>query len=146
MSRNFLFDPRSLARVVEQVEWEPTVELYKDGTTNQEKYIQCMAILWERWMREWELPDFAALFYDVGGGNFGSAFYKFATVIPERIAQLVGFWKGLWYGANPRNYMKMSTPRVSVIPAYSAEDIVKSSIEYMVKELRTIVEKEEGSP
>lgn len=90
-----------MERVVRAVEWEEELVQYKDGSTNQERYIMALAELWERWMREWTLPDFAQSVTDLRAGNYVVVLERVLSAIPERIMQLKGFWLGLWYGANP---------------------------------------------
>jgi len=96
-----LFTPWSLARVCEAVDWEDDLVERKDGTTNQEQYIKAVAILWERWVRGWSLPDFLAALNVSSGEGFFQVFVRILTSLPERVYQLKGFYEGLWAGANP---------------------------------------------
>jgi len=96
-----LFSPKSLERVVRSVEWEDELIKYRDGTTNQERYMMALGELWERWIREWSIPDFAKALRDTEQKNFLKGFRRVLQSLPERIAMLKGFYEGLWYGANP---------------------------------------------
>lgn len=95
------FTPWSLARVAKAVEWEDELMSAKDGSTNQGKYMEALAILYERWMREWALPDFEQAVLDIHNKEFFSLFARIITSMEERVFQLSGFFRGLWMGANP---------------------------------------------
>lgn len=95
------FSPKSLARVANAVEWEDRVQVYTDGTTNHSCYIEALAILWERWIREYSLSDFLDMLVDAWRGDFAEGFKRVAEEIPAKLEQLLGFYRGLWYGANP---------------------------------------------
>lgn len=96
-----LFTCKSLERVCRVVDWEEQLEIYRDGTTNQQRYMMALAELWEGWMRDWTLPDLQQALLDASSDKFVEAFQRLIETIPQRISQLVGFWDGLWYGANP---------------------------------------------
>ncbi len=103
MSRSdLLFEPRSLARVVNHVEWEQEVRYYKDGRSNQEMYVQAMSMLLERWLREFSLPDLLGALDAAGGGDWPGLVHHGLQSIESKVQQFRGFWEGLWYGANPR--------------------------------------------
>jgi len=94
------FTPRSLERVAEAVEWEDVLYWYKDGTSNQSRYMAAMAVLWERWMRGWAIPDFGEALRSADSGNFVEALTRVLNSLEERISQLVGFYQGLWWSVN----------------------------------------------
>lgn len=96
------FTPWSLARVAEHVEWEEELVRAKDGTTNQQMFMAAIAILYERWMRGWSIPDFASAVDEAASGNFLSGLARILSSMEERVGQLLGFYQGLWWGANPR--------------------------------------------
>lgn len=95
------FSPKSLARVANAVEWEDRLQVYTDGTTNHSCYLEALAILWERWIREYTLSDFSDMIVDAWRGDFAEGFKRVCEEIPAKLEQLLGFYRGLWYGANP---------------------------------------------
>jgi len=139
-----LFTPRSLERVVRSVEWEDEISYYRDGTSNQQRYMMALAELWERWMRQWSLPDFAQAVRDVEQRNYVTGLKRVLEAIPERIQQLVGFYRGLWYGANP--FSGKPPPRgwwLEVPVPATPENEVMSALAVMIDSLRAITTKEE---
>ena len=141
MSRgDILFSSRSLARVALAVEWEDELALYKDGTTNQEMFVQAMTTMWERWMRGWALNDFAQAISDVGNNQFLTAFARILETVPERLSQIVGFYKGLWYSANPTR--RADSRGIFGVPDFdmSPEGRAIRIVEQLVRQLSTIVE------
>jgi len=138
-----LFSPKSLARVANAVEWEDTLVWYKDGSTNQEQFMKALSILWERWMREWSLPDFAQLAQYVMDKQWTDAFVHLVRGIPQRIQQLKGFYEGLWAGANPEWRASFWFPP-GVLPApVTQEDRVKGALAAMIQELTVMFTIEE---
>lgn len=133
------FTPRSLARVANAVEWEDVLVEYKDGSTNFSCYTQAMAILWERWMREFTLDDFREAVTNVRGGNFVQEFQRMCEALPGRIAVLRGFWEGLWYGANPGRKPPPRGRWMPALPSYSAEEHAMVIIDKLLRDLAQIV-------
>lgn len=98
------FNPRAMARVVEHVEWPEQEIVYKDGSSNQSQYVRAMAMLYERWMRDWTLPDVEASFRNVCAGNYVDEYRHIMEAWDTRIRQVYAWFEGLWYGANPRQF------------------------------------------
>lgn len=116
MSRHdLLFNPRSLARVVEKVEWEPELVWYKDGHSNQELYTQCWSMLLERWIREFALYDMLDILHSTGSREWLQVMQKGLSTMKNKIEQCRGFWEGLWYGANPRGVRAPNSSRIAVM-------------------------------
>lgn len=140
------FTPWSLARVAEAVEWEGELVFAKDGSSNQEQYMKALSILWERWMRNWTLPDLASVLKDAGAQNWASAFAHSLETLKSRVEQLFGFYQGLWAGANPgRSRAVMPTwPLMPELPP--AEDQVLNSLQFFFEGIRALWanEEEEG--
>jgi len=134
-----LFSPRSLARVCEAVEWEDELRFWKDGSSNHEQYMKAMAVLWERWMRGWELMDFFKAVQDAGSQNFASGILRVFETLPQRIQQLKGFYEGLWAGANPKPAARAydwETPPGAVVDSYGA---VGTALQMLLLNLQGIV-------
>lgn len=146
MSRkNRLFSPRGLRRVANAVEWEDDLRFYPDGTTNQEMYMAALALLWERWVREWNLLDFQSALADPQGGiDFYEGFKRIIETFPARIMQLRGFYEGLWWGANPE--WTGPAPRLihrrAIGPGetYSVEDKAMYLIQAVLAQIRATLE------
>lgn len=96
-----MFDPRSLFRVVEHVEWEEDLREYTNGRTNQEMYMAALAALWERWVRGWSFPDFQRAVLAARGGDFVGGLKQVLSTVPQKLSQFRGFYEGLWWSANP---------------------------------------------
>jgi len=111
-----LFTPWSLARVAKAVEWEDELVLAKDGSSNQGKYMEALAILYERWMRDWQLPDFERSILAIHKKDFVALFKQILSTMEERIFQFGGFFRGLWLGANP-TWKAATWPPLPAIPA-----------------------------
>lgn len=94
-SREKFFTPASLVRVVEAVEWEPDLVLYPDGSSNQGRYMEALAILYGRWLAFETIPDFLDQAQAISSRDWVSAFRHVVSEIPEKIRQMVGFYRGL---------------------------------------------------
>jgi len=134
-----LFTPWSLARVAEAVEWEDYLTEKVDGTTNQQQYMKALAILWERWMRGWEIPDFLSAVENVGNQRFAEQFTKIIDSVEQRITQVLGFWQGIWAGANPgwkaaRGFLGMS----EYVPL-TPDEVVRLRIETFKETLKVLL-------
>lgn len=138
-----LFSPKSLERVARAVEWEDVVIVYKDGTTNQQRYMQTIAELYERWFRGWSFPDFADALQNVAAGNFLDAFLQVVQGLPARISQLKGFYQGLWTGANPHRGRAFIWPPMPAPSSFTKLEVALIAIDSLLTELRLIVAEEE---
>ena len=146
MSRkNRYFNPRSLRRVATAVEWEDDLHFYVDGTTNQEMYLASVALLWERWVRGWSLPDLLSALADSRSRQgFAEGVKRIIDTIPERVMQLRGFYEGLWWGANP-NWVgpapKAATSRARIPgQALSEQESLMYALQEMLAQLRNVLE------
>jgi len=141
--RERFFTPRSMERVVNHVEWEDDLVVYRDGTTNQQRYMMALAELWERWMREWSLPDFAQAVDSAQGGKFVEGLLEVISAVPQRIEQMIGFYRGLWYGANPRK-LGISIPGRATIAVQTTvnQQAVIARLGWMMQYLRMVLEME----
>lgn len=113
---DLLFEPRSLARICNAVEWEPELRYYQDGTSNQSYYVQAMTILLERWLREFTIQDLLLALHSAGSGDWPGLLKQGLETIEQKVNQLRGFWEGLWYGANPRGKGRTTFVQYSPIP------------------------------
>lgn len=143
-----LFTPKSLARVAEAVDWEETLVVYKDGTTNMQQYMRAMAILYERWMRGWSIPDFAEQVRNAGANNWVEGLGRIYNSLQERVGQLVGFYEGLWRGANPGWHARWGWNLPAVMPAADPESGMLTRLGQFIRELHQVTdlerEEEEG--
>jgi len=130
-----LFTPKSLARVAEAVEWEDELIVYPDGSNNQERYMKAMAILWERWMRGWSIPDFASSFLAAGNLTLATRFSEILDTMAERIAQLKGFYEGLWAGANPETIAPSRFLGPPDLGPMTAEEMTKNAFDTFFEEM-----------
>lgn len=143
MSRGeILFSPKSLHRVALAVEWEDELELYKDGSTNQGHFMAAMAVLWERWMRGWSIPDFSQALTDARAGGFVDGVKRICSSLPERIAQLKGFYEGLWGSVNPPRKKGAFEPSLDPYDWSSGEGQARAAIQRMFRALSSIVTEE----
>lgn len=128
----YLFDPRALARVAAHVEWEPELRYYKDGTSNQSHYVKAMTMLWERWMREYGLPELLELVHAGGTSDWLGFISTVLETIKEKLNMFRGFFEGLWYGANPPKLIRLpggQVIRASIGPSEAwAPEVADSSI------------------
>jgi hypothetical protein len=138
-----LFTPKSLARVAEHVEWEDVLTYYRDGTTNQAEFMRALAILWERWMRGWSVLDFSYALQALHEGTWVSRFYEILSSMEERIQQLVGFYKGLWTGANPHMSAQAMKGIFGMPDPPDRETACLSRIYLMMTTIRELVKEEE---
>lgn len=128
-----LFSPKSLARVAEAVEWEDVLQVYKDGSTNQAEFMRALGILWERWMRGWSIPDFANAIQAVQAGRWVDQFERIVQTLENRVSQLVGFYQGLWAGANPGWGRFFGWQIPSVIPPVDEEERARKILESFLR-------------
>lgn len=135
-----MFSPKSLARVAEAVDWEEVVAFYKDGTSNQSEYMKAMAILWERWMREWAIGDFAQSISDVGSRKYVELLVRLLDSVETRVQMLVGFFQGLWAGANPGWYRKGIFTWTPVAPEWDGETAARAILGAFIRRMQVIVE------
>lgn len=138
------FTPKSLARVAEAVEWEEVVAFYKDGTSNQSEYMRAMAILWERWMREWAIGDFAQSIHDVGSREYVTLLVRLLDTVETRVQQLVGFFQGLWAGANPGWSKKGIFTWTPQAQPWDGDSAARAILGAFIRHLQTIVEDSPG--
>jgi len=142
-----LFTPWSLARVAEAVEWEDVLEYRRDGSSNQAQFMKAMSILWERWMREWQLPDFANVLTEVRDRDWIGVFEVSIKGLQNRVQQLVGFYQGLWAGANPGWRRAFWFPPGVLPVALTTEERARNALAAMVADftiLFGVTEEEEG--
>lgn len=92
------FNPKVLARVVETVEWEGNLEVYKNGTSNQGEFMRALGLLYGRWLFEETLPDAWDAAKSLVAEDWPAMFRQLLRVLPEKIEQLAGFWTGQFGG------------------------------------------------
>ncbi len=134
-----LFSPKSLKRVVAAVEWEDDVVFYKDGTSNQQRYMQALAILWERWIRGYTLPDFASAVSDIGSENFVEGFVRVIREIPRKVYQLKGFYEGLWLSVNPERPAPAPAAPRATVGSYVSKPEWARAVDSCLSQLRSML-------
>lgn len=93
--REELFSPGSLLRVVRAVEWEPELELYRDGSSNQERYMEALSTLYGRWIRDESLQDLVDFAGPLARKEWFDALKELVSELPQKARQIVGFWRGM---------------------------------------------------
>lgn len=89
------FSPASMLRVVRAVEWEPELEFYRDGTSNQGRFMEALAMLWGRWIKDESLSDLVDLAEPVVKEEWIDALAEIILELPQKARQIVGFWRGM---------------------------------------------------
>ena len=90
--------------------------------------MRALAMLYERWMREWSVPDLLSALNAVRGRDFAAAFDRIVSTMENRVFQFVGFWKGIWYGANPRGERGIFGFQLGEQAPMTPEELVRASI------------------
>lgn len=93
--RERFFNSSSLLRIAKHVEWEPDLEKYPDGTTNQGRFMEAIGLLYGEWLSMEQLPEAVAQARDVLADDWVAAFQHVIEKIPAKVEQVVGFWSGL---------------------------------------------------
>jgi hypothetical protein len=57
--------------------------------------MEALAILYGRWLREASIPDFLAMAQAAAAKDFAKGFSHVMQELPEKVAQVVGFYKGI---------------------------------------------------
>lgn len=90
-----LFSPKSLVRVVRAVEWEDDLVVYRDGSSNQGRFMEALALLWGRWISGESLPSFVAQVQAAAAEDWVKGFEQVIREMPAKVLQFVGFYRGL---------------------------------------------------
>jgi hypothetical protein len=122
------------------VDWEDDVVVYNNGETNQSEYMKAMAVLYERWMRGWALPDFETGLKNLHAQEFVKQLDHILDSMTERIQQLRGFWEGLWYGANPDWGKGKGLFPIGPGASYTPEERARLRLDNFWRDLLAIVE------
>lgn len=131
------FSPWSLARVCKAVEWEEELVRARDGSSNQGKYMEAIGTLWERWVRGWSLPDVLAAAHAAGTGEWTEAFFKLFETLENRVVQIIGWYSGIWAGANPRGLPGWVWPPIPEQPGAPPLSIVEQRVSTFIETLMT---------
>lgn len=133
------FNPKALVRIARAVEW-PGLEVYKDGSTTQGRYMEAIAVLYRNWFLGYSLDDAVEVAKAAIARDWSAGFRHVVEEIPSKIAQVVGFWSGLrgkYAGARAR---ASSLPRAytggPVLDSSTIEREVWIACDYLIAQLR----------
>jgi hypothetical protein len=137
-------NPKVLARIVESVEWEGNLEVYKNGTSNQGEFMRALGLLYGRWLSDEDLPDAWAAAKALNARDWVAMFKLVLRVLPERIEQCAGFWSGTFGGflkPAPKARWLVNPWTGEINPNLPDEDSqLGAELGQMFVELRTILE------
>lgn len=143
-AREKFFSPASLLRVVKAVEWEDDLVVYPDGSSNQGRFMEALAILYGRWLFDQTLEETVAMAELIASDQWVRAFEEVVATLPQKIRQIVGFWRGLGgeiirrIPEPSRNIFGWQIPEAP--PRASVEDRCYRVVEQLVRELSSILE------
>lgn len=140
------FNSKSLVRICSSVEWETTLADFPDGSTNQGRYMEALAILYGNWLRYEQFPEAVATASDVMARDWVSAFRRVVEELPQKIAQFVGWWRGMGGALTKESLFRQSRNLWTGEPTGSIQDPVQDQlfriIGQLVVSLSTIIEEE----
>jgi uncharacterized membrane protein YccC len=140
------FNAKSLVRIAHAVEW-PDLELYKDGTSTQGRFMEAIALLYRQWFIGSSLPDAVDVAKDFLAKDWASAFRHTLEELPSKLTQVMGFYRGLGGKYAGRTAAAGGILRASTTlpPADSSsiESEVYWACDSLIKQLREILAEEE---
>lgn len=137
-------NPKVLARMVETVEWEGNLVLYKNGSSNQGEFMRALGLLYGQWLFQEDLPDAWAAAKAIGARDWFEMFRLLLRKLPEQIEQMGGFWRGTLSGGLPKakglfgGLNPWTGEGGTELP--SEDRMMASELEYLFTRLASIVE------